>query len=99
MGPDLIKKPQMGNQDEPMHSPMQTRRQSRMFSIDFDCLEGPEDQDRIVKKYTQVGKETNADVLPFLILFEKNDILFLMQPLLFHVKLFELSFGQIPRLS
>ena len=55
MGPDLIKTPQMGNKDEPMHSPMQTRRQSRMFSIDFDCLEGIEDQDRIVKKYTQVG--------------------------------------------
>ena len=55
MGPDLIKKPQMGNKDEPTHSPMQSRRQSRMFSIDFDCLEGPEDQDRIVKKYTQVG--------------------------------------------
>ena len=57
MGPDLIKKPQMGNKDEPMHSPMQSRRQSRMFSIDFDCLEGPEEQDRIVKKYTQVGQE------------------------------------------
>ena len=55
MGPDLINKPQMGNKDEPRHSPMQSRRQSRMFSIDFDCLEGPEDQDRIVKKYTQVG--------------------------------------------
>ena len=99
MGPDLIKKPQIGNKDEPMHSPMQTRRQSRMFSIDFECLDGTEDQDRIVKKYTQVGYETYADVLPFLILFEKNIILFLMQPLLFHVKLFELSFGQIPRLS
>ena len=55
MGPDLIKQPQIGNKDELTHSPMQTRRQSRMFSIDFDCLEGPEDQDRIVKKYTQVG--------------------------------------------
>ena len=99
MGPDLIKKPQIGNNDEAMRSPMQTRRQSRMFSIDFDCLDGTDDQDRVVKKYTQVGQETNADVLLFLILFEKNNILFLMQPLLFHVKLFELSFGQIPRLS
>ena len=55
MGPDLIKKPQIGSKDEPMHSLMQTRRQSRMFSIDFDCLDGTEDQDRVVKKYTQVG--------------------------------------------
>ena len=72
MGPDLIKKPQIGNKDEPSRSPMQTRRQSRMFSIDFDCLDDTEDQDRIVKKYTQVGYETYADVLPFLILFEKK---------------------------
>ena len=55
MGPDLIEKPQIGNTDEPMHSLTQTRRQSRMFSIDFDCLDRTEDQDRIVKKYTQVG--------------------------------------------
>ena len=55
MGPDLINKPQIGNKDELTHSPMQTRRQSRMFSIDFDCLDATEDQDRVVKKYTQVG--------------------------------------------
>ena len=85
VGLDAHQKPQIDNDDDESvveHS----RRQSRMFSIDFDFLEPDEDQDRIVNKCKQVFIYL-CFTIPFYDLSRTIYISFLIHLLLFHVKL------------
>ena len=50
---DIDQKPEIDNTDD--NVVVAYRRQSRMFSIDFDFLESDGEQDRIVNKYKQVA--------------------------------------------
>ena len=54
VGNDINTRLQTDNREERILDPRQTRRQSRMFSIDVDCLKIDGEHDRIVNKYTQV---------------------------------------------
>ena len=54
IGSDINIRVQTGSREEKILGPRQTRRQSRMFSIDVDCLKINGEHDRIVNKYTQV---------------------------------------------
>ena len=54
LGPNVDMKEQTNNSDGIISIP--SRRQSRIFSMDFSFLEVEEDHDRIVNKYKQVSK-------------------------------------------
>ena len=53
LGSDVDMKSQIDNVDRILNSP--SRRQSRMYSMDFSFLGVDEDPDRIVNKYKQVN--------------------------------------------
>ena len=54
IGNDINIRLETDNRGEKILGPRQIRRQSRIFSIDVDCLKIYGEHDRIVKKYTQV---------------------------------------------
>ena len=53
LGIDIDQKPEINDTDD--NAVVQSRRQSRMYSIDFAFLDSDGEQDRIVKKYKQVA--------------------------------------------